>query len=64
MSRLASELPRRPADAATPIGGRDDPSLDRVRDALRTLRYGTVTITVHDGTVVQVDRSERIRLDR
>lgn len=38
--------------------------LERVRDALRGLRYGTVTVTVHDGAVVQVDRTERIRLDR
>lgn len=40
------------------------PTLERVRDALRTLRYGTVTLTVHDGIVVQIERSERIRLDR
>jgi hypothetical protein len=43
---------------------RDDMSLDRIREALRALRFGTVTITVHDGVVVQVDRTERIRLDR
>ena len=43
---------------------RSDTSLDRVREALRALRFGVVTITVHDGVVVQVDRTERIRLDR
>jgi hypothetical protein len=41
-----------------------DPTLERVRDALRTLRYGTITLTVHDAVVVQIERSERIRLDR
>ncbi|HTB22539.1 MAG TPA: YezD family protein [bacterium] len=30
--------------------------------ALRGLRYGTVSITVHDGQVVQIDRHERLRL--
>jgi hypothetical protein len=39
-------------------------ALDQVRDALRTLRYGTITLTVHNGTVVQIDRTERQRLDR
>jgi hypothetical protein len=46
------------------VRGRDDTSLERIREALRALRFGTVTITVHDGVVVQVDRTERIRLDR
>jgi hypothetical protein len=38
--------------------------LDRVRDALRDLHYGTVTVVVHDGAVVQIDRTEKIRLGR
>ena len=32
--------------------------------ALRGLRYGTVTAVVQDGIVVQVERMEKIRLDR
>jgi len=40
------------------------PILDRVREALHTLRYGVITLTVHDGTVVQIDRTERQRFDR
>jgi hypothetical protein len=36
--------------------------LDRVDDALRGLRFGTVTLIVQDGVVVQVDRTERLRL--
>ena len=38
--------------------------LDRVREALRNLHYGTVTVVVHDGAVVQIDRTEKIRLGR
>jgi hypothetical protein len=36
--------------------------LERIREALSDLRYGTVTIVVQDGIVVQVDRTEKFRL--
>jgi hypothetical protein len=35
-----------------------------VEKALRGLRFGTVTLTVQDGVVVQVERTEKIRLPR
>jgi hypothetical protein len=37
-------------------------TVGRVRDALRGLRYGEIRIVVHDGAVVQVERTERLRL--
>ena len=47
------------------------PTLDRAREAferiqaaLRGMRFGTVTVVVQDGVVVQVERTEKIRLDR
>ena len=36
----------------------------RVREALKGLQFGTVTVIVQDGVVVQVDRTEKIRLSR
>lgn len=33
-----------------------------VRDALAGLRFGLVTITVHEGRLVQIDRTEKQRL--
>lgn len=39
-------------------------AIERVREALAGLRYGTVTVVVHDGVVVQVERMEKIRLAR
>jgi hypothetical protein len=39
-------------------------ALDRIRGALRGLRYGTVTAVVQDGVVIQVERTEKIRLER
>ena len=38
--------------------------LARIRDALDGLRYGEVIVKVQDGVVVQVDRTERVRLER
>ena len=39
-------------------------ALDRIQGALRGLRYGTVTAVVQDGIVVQVDRTEKIRIEK
>ena len=38
--------------------------LDRIAAALSGLRFGAVTVIVQDGVVVQVERTERIRLRR
>ncbi len=35
-----------------------------VRDALKSIRFGTVTLVVQDGRVIQVDKGEKIRLNR
>jgi hypothetical protein len=45
---------------------RDRPpdALERIDAALRGLRYGTVTAVVQDGVVVQVERTERFRIDK
>jgi hypothetical protein len=44
--------------------GRSALALDKVRDALAELRFGTVTVVVQDGVVVQVERTEKVRLTR
>jgi hypothetical protein len=35
--------------------------LRQVIAALRELRYGSVTLTVHDGRVVEIQKTEKIR---
>jgi hypothetical protein len=35
--------------------------LERVREALNGLNFGTVTITVHESRVVQIDITEKTR---
>lgn len=39
-------------------------SLDRIQNALRGLRFGEVTVIVQDGVVVQIERTEKLRLLR
>ena len=37
-------------------------AIARISDALRGLRYGSVNVVVQDGVVVQVERTEKLRL--
>jgi len=41
----------------------DQEWLDRISAQVNGLEYGSVLITVHDGRVVQIDRTERRRFD-
>jgi hypothetical protein len=38
--------------------------LELVRQQVGSLRYGIVQIVVHDAHVVQIERTERVRLER
>ena len=57
MNDDASRRPAAPLD-------RTRDALDRIQSALRGLRFGTVTAVVQDGVVVQVDRTEKIRIEK
>ena len=37
-------------------------SLDQIGSALRGLKFGSVNLIVQDGVVVQIDRTEKVRL--
>ena len=42
-----------------------NPDLEReILDAVRGIRYGSVEVVVHDAKVVQVVRTEKVRIDR
>ena len=58
------EKTRKDVPPLGPALDRADQALDRIHAALRGLRYGTVTAVVQDGVVVQVERTEKIRLER
>ena len=38
--------------------------LQLVRGHVRTLKFGTVQITVHDSRIVQIERVEKLRFDK
>jgi len=49
----------------TQIGGAGDVKwLDLVVQHVKSLRYGVVEIVVHDSRVVQIEKTERVRLDK
>jgi hypothetical protein len=59
---MAERAPEQPPPAVRSAGNHDEQAIARVREALTGLRYGEVTLIVHDGAVVQVERTEKLRL--
>lgn len=53
--------PPQSADAQTSAHHIEE-SLASVREALTGLRYGNVSLTIHEGRVVQIDVTEKRRL--
>ena len=45
-------------------GSSDQKWLDLVVQNVKSLRYGVVEIIVHDGRVIQIEKTERVRLDK
>ncbi|MNZ57041.1 hypothetical protein D3C78_750060 [compost metagenome] len=41
----------------------DQQWLERIAEQVTGIQYGQVTITVHDGRIVQIDRTERTRYE-
>lgn len=50
------------ADGGTTNAG--STTLRRIGDALQGLRFGSVLAIVQDGVVVQIERTEKTRLDK
>ena len=44
--------------------GLDVRTLREIAGAIRGIRYGSVEIVIHDSRVVQVERREKVRLER
>jgi hypothetical protein len=48
-----------------PVGGNDDLKwLELVIQQVGSLRYGVVEIVVHDSRVIQIEKTERLRLEK
>lgn len=37
-------------------------TIESLKNMLNTIKYGTITIVIQDGHVVQIEKSEKIRL--
>lgn len=51
--------------AAGAVGAKEQWSVElerKIREALQEIRFGTVTLVIQDGKVIQIDKSEKIRL--
>jgi hypothetical protein len=58
----ASAPPSAPPTGPTSLDADELEVIRRVRDSLRSIRFGTVLIVVQDGKVVQIETAEKIRL--
>ena len=54
-----------PIQQKLPANGSSDPKwLELVVQNVKSLRYGVVEIIVHDSRVLQIEKTERVRLDK
>ena len=42
--------------------GNIDEILENIKKALDTIQYGTITLVIQDGIVIQMEKNEKIRL--
>ena len=62
---MANPSVHTPSGASAPrVEVNHEQALTRIREALRDLRFGEVTIVLQDGYVVQVERTEKLRMTR
>ncbi|MGA2030047.1 MAG: YezD family protein [Verrucomicrobiota bacterium] len=53
------------AQTKSAVSGNDDLKwLELVIQQVGSLRYGVVEIVVHDSRVIQIEKTERVRLDK
>jgi hypothetical protein len=51
-------------ESRTETHERRDGAINRIESALKGLEFGTVTAVVQNGVIVQVERTEKVRLQR
>jgi hypothetical protein len=50
--------------SAPPLVDGTDEVLARIRDAIASVRFGSVEVVIQDSRVVQIERTEKFRFDR
>jgi hypothetical protein len=62
MSNVATQITNTGNSAAIEnLSEQERSLLDEVVRGLRTIRYGSISLTVHDGRVVEIHKTEKIR---
>jgi hypothetical protein len=51
------------ASAAIQLAGFTPEEAQKILAAIAGLRFGSVEVVVHDGRIVQIERTEKVRLD-
>lgn len=46
----------------TKSNGNIEEVIEKLKDTLTSVKYGTVTLVIQDGHVVQIEKNEKIRL--
>jgi hypothetical protein len=60
---VSATYPKRQLDRPSQDASLEPSSVyERIARVISELRFGTVEITIHDGRVVQIERTEKIRL--
>ena len=44
------------------FGEINEQQIEQIRQIAKNIRYGTITLVFQDGILIQIDRSEKIRL--
>jgi hypothetical protein len=59
---MSTQIPAAPRAAPSAEPGRA--TLEQlIMEAVRAIRFGSVEITIHDSQVVQIERTEKLRLN-
>ena len=61
-NHVMESSPHIPVPVSAPADNIAEYTWDEVRASLRNLKYGSVTIIVQDGVIIQIDRTEKRRL--
>ena len=40
----------------------DNPNLKMIAEMIKGIRYGSITVIVQDGKVIQIDKTEKVRI--
>jgi hypothetical protein len=60
--KLRSTMKTNAKDQSVELDEKTNPWIELVRQQVESLRFGVVQIVVHDSRVVQIERTEKVRL--